>query len=153
MANGPTGRAVAPGQQGQLTPPVVILSSPVALVTPKLAHHLERALHDMAAKAQRDGFTLPPEVTEHLADVRRLAELYRRQVTDATDANVSRIADVPPLRRMLSTEVVGELAGITPHGVRDAARRGVIPAQRVGNRYEFDEIDVTEWLAKRQETA
>lgn len=131
----------------------MIISSPVALVTPKLAHHLERTLHDAAAKAQRDGFTLPPEVTEHLADVRRLAELYRQQVTDATDANVSRIADVPPLRHMLSTWEVGLRVGISPHGVRDAARRGLVPAQRVANRYEFDETDVTEWLAKRQGTA
>ena len=127
----------------------MILASPVALVTPKLAHHLERPLHDAAARAQRDGFDLPAEVGEFLADVRRLAELHRRKVTDATDANVSESADVSPKPRKLDARVVGELAGVSRHGVADAARCGRLPGRRIGNRWEFDEIDVHEWLAKR----
>lgn len=123
-----------------------------AVVSPKCAHHIERVLHDAAVKARRDGYLLPPEVTELLEDVRRLAALYRRQVSDASEVDLTEIGEVVPDRRMLTSEMVGKLAGISAHGVAEAARRKQIPAQLVNRRYEFDSTDVAAWLATHKET-
>jgi len=123
------------------------------VVSPLQAHRIERLLHDEAAKLQRQGIAMRPEVVDLLRDVRLSAAVHRRTVTDATDENVSRIADVLPPTRILDIGVVVGLAGINRHAVADNARRGRLVGQKVGNRWQFDEVDVTEWLKRRKEIA
>ena len=56
----------------------VLLNAPIGLVSPRVAHHIERALHDAAERATAEGVVLPPEVAEFLVDVRRPAGVAPR---------------------------------------------------------------------------
>ena len=127
----------------------MILTGPVALLTPKTAHHIERLLHAEAQRARRDGFLLPDEVVKLLADVRSLAEHHRRQVTDATDADVSPPASVDPEKVTMSAMEISEMAGIKRHTVADAIRRGRLPAHKSGRLWKVDTTDALTWLDAR----
>jgi Helix-turn-helix domain len=134
----------------------MILRQPLGLLTPKVAHHIDRALWEgVAERARVNGYALPPDVVEFVADVRKLAEHYRRGVaTDATDAGVSQITDAEPDRRMmLGVRDVVLLCGLTESGVRDAARRSRLTGQQVGGQWLFDRTDVTAWMAERKDEA
>jgi hypothetical protein len=128
----------------------VILTGPTILVGPKLAHHLERVVHNEAEKARRNGYVLPDEVVELLGDLRRLAAIYRARVSDAGDADVTRDSDVPAPRATLDSLGIADLAGVSDHGVREAARRGRLPGRKVGGRWVFEEVDALAWLTSRR---
>ena len=131
----------------------MFLAAPLGLVTPELAHHLEKMLHEEAARARRGGYVLPDCVVDHLATVRKLAAAYRAQVTDANDGNVSFASDVPAPRSTMSVQDLSGAAGVSDHGVREAARRGRLTGQRVGGRWRFDETDALAWLSSRNGAA
>jgi hypothetical protein len=127
----------------------VFLAAPLGLVTPELAHHLERMLHEEAARARRGGYVLPDCVVDHLATVRKLAAVYRAQVTDASDANVTTSGDVSAVQTTLDSLGIAGMAGVSDHGIREAARRGRLPGRKVGGRWVFEEVDALAWLASR----
>lgn|GEM_PF-5775904 len=123
----------------------MIVREPVALVTPRLAHHIERALWEAAQRARLEGYVLPEEVVRFLHEVRELAERYRGTVPEGCDAGVTAPDAAAPPRRMLDTGMAGSLAGVSRHAVAAAARRGRLPGQHIGGRWLFDEADVLEW--------
>ena len=127
----------------------MLLTAPIGLVSPRVAHHIERALHDAARRATAEGVELPPEVADFLIDVRRLAEWHRaqRSGTYATTYAITDAADAAD--NMVGVGYVSEAAGISPHGVRDLARRGRLPGRQVDGHWTFDRSDVDEWLEKR----
>ena len=140
----------------------MILRGPLGFVSPKVAHHIERALHAEAVKAERGGYKLPRDVADFLGEVRALAEHYRRSASDvdvtanrANDASVTAPAVVPPPPTRMSVEEVASWVGdgITPSGVRAACRRGDLPADRIGRQYVIDETDARAWNAQRSKTA
>jgi hypothetical protein len=138
----------------------VIVAGPVALVTPKLAHAIEAPLGRAVEKARRDGVRLDEDVLALMRDVRHLAELYRRGVTGrVTDANRSSDAasdagsEVEPGSRTLDSMEVSARAGISAHGVTEAARRGRLVGRRVEGRWTFSPEAVELWLRDRERTA
>jgi hypothetical protein len=130
----------------------VLLTAPIVLISPKVAHHLERPLVEAARAAHRNGYVLPPEVAAAITDISRLAEHYRRQVADgavASEVSVSPQPQKPPASATLDCVETGLVLGVSPHGAADLARRGVIAARKSGRQWVFDPTDVEQYRQHR----
>lgn len=138
----------------------MIVRSPVLLCTPKVAHHIDRALFEAAERARREGAVLSEDVARFISEVHVLAEEYRRAdgnvsaggaMTRATDGTVRPGTGVTTLPdTLVGVGRVAELAGMTEGGVRHARRSGRLPGQLVGSRYLFHLADVEAWMADRR---
>ncbi len=107
----------------------MILESPLGLVTPRVAHHIEKALHDAAQKAHREGFEIPADVADFVADVRRLAEWYRSQRSGSISARAEIAGATPGNPVTLTAGDVGAALGVSPRRVRQMAAAGEIPGE------------------------
>ena len=128
----------------------MILPEGTFTVSPLQAHRIERLLHDEAARLQRNGVAMRPEVVELLRDVRLSAAVYRRRVIDE---NVTVLSEVLAPQRKMDIGEVAALALAQRHAVAEQARRGRLVGHKASNRWWFYEADVFEWLAKRKEIA
>ena len=127
----------------------MFLPAPAVLMTPRQCHLVERLLHDAARSVTAAGGNVKPEFEALLVDVRQAAEWHRRQITDASDVNLSSAPQSPPSSRILDTREVGWLLKISPHGVADLARRERLVGRKTGAGWEFEETDVMEYLQER----
>jgi hypothetical protein len=134
----------------------VIIGRPVALVTPKCAHHLEAPLERAAREARQAGYTLPAEIVELLSDVRRLAHIHRGQVSEVTDVATDALADAPVSDGTVGVAEVVALSAevglaITASGVRDAARLRRLVGSRIDGVWRFATEAVDTWIESRKQ--
>ncbi len=49
-------------------------------------------------------------------------------------------------KEVLTTEEAAEFLSLTPYTIRDYARKGIIPARKVGKSWRFVKADLLSWL-------
>jgi hypothetical protein len=136
----------------------MIVRGPLVLLTPKVCHMIEAPLHKAAERARAEGVRLDPEFLAFLRDVRTLAAEYRRgdltgPVTGPTCTTSPASDDDPDIddqERMLTSMEAAEIAGISAHGVAEAARRGRLTGQRIAGQWRFHQADVDVWTGASQ---
>ncbi len=54
-------------------------------------------------------------------------------------------------KEVLNTEEVAEFLGLKPFTIREYAKRGTIPAKKVGKEWRFVKADLLAWLRSKEE--
>lgn len=91
-----------------------------------------------------------PEVRAALADAVLVGRRHRDRLTQSTDAGVSASVKPAPAPREWSTQEVADCLGVTPHNVRDLARRNRLRGYQEAGRWRFPDQDVRSYM---EETA
>jgi excisionase family DNA binding protein len=54
-------------------------------------------------------------------------------------------------KEVMSTEEAGEFLGLKPFTIREYAKRGIIPAKKLGKQWRFVKADLLAWLREKDE--
>jgi excisionase family DNA binding protein len=54
-------------------------------------------------------------------------------------------------KEILTTDEAGEFLSLTPYTVREYAKKGIIPARKVGKSWRFVKADLLAWLRGKDE--
>lgn len=111
------------------------------VVDPDSTDFLIRALELLAELlAARGGAAAPRllEVTEQLKTGVNSGAARSKSGADTIFVDGEADSAHTPWHAFLNTQRAADILGITPNGVRDLARRGSLPARRVGREWIFD---------------
>lgn len=119
----------------------MLIADPFVAVPADLAALL---LRDASLGVQLRGgrSRLPARYRQLLAALEQLAAL--------TDARHDAETAAVPASRTLDVMEAALIAGLSPHGLREAARCGRVRAERVDGRWRFDEDDVRQYAEVRK---
>jgi excisionase family DNA binding protein len=55
-------------------------------------------------------------------------------------------------KEILTTDEAAEFLSLTPYTIREYAKKGIIPARKVGKSWRFIKADLLAWLRGKEQT-